>query len=171
MPAATALWRWSLRSARRGLVLGIAIFASGIGMLAASLGLAEESTVLDRYVASPDPNYHYDLISTIPGDGYRGFVLEMTSQQWREAREVDRPIWKHWLTIVAPQDADRHPRDQWGARTTASRQRASIRSLVRRSDNRLGGERAVHGAKPVRQSKKVAARRCCVDDPVQRPTS
>ena len=88
---------------RRGLVLGIAIFASGIGMLAASPGLAEESTVLDRYVASPDPNYHYDLISTIPGDGYTGFVLEMTSQQWRTAAEVDRPIWKHWLTIVVPQ--------------------------------------------------------------------
>ena len=50
-------------------------------MLAAARGLAEESTVLDRYVASPDPNYHYDLISTIPGDGYTGFVLEMTSQQ------------------------------------------------------------------------------------------
>ena len=72
-------------------------------MVAASPGLAEESTLLGRYVASPDPNYHYDLISTIPGDGYTGFVLEMTSQQWRTAAEVDRPIWKHWLNIVVPQ--------------------------------------------------------------------
>jgi len=27
----------------------------------------------------------------------------VTSQQWRTAEEVDRPIWKHWLTIVRPE--------------------------------------------------------------------
>src|SRR5262249_5627159 len=31
------------------------------------------------------------------------YVLEMTSQQWRTTKEVDRPIWKHWLSIVRPQ--------------------------------------------------------------------
>ena len=26
----------------------------------------------------------------------------MTSQAWRSAAEVDHPIWKHWLTIIRP---------------------------------------------------------------------
>ena len=34
-----------------------------------------------RYVAVPDPSYRYELIETIPGDGYTAHVLEMTS--WR----------------------------------------------------------------------------------------
>jgi PhoPQ-activated pathogenicity-related protein len=61
-----------------------------------------EQTALDRYVATPDPNYRYDLITTFAGNGYTGYVIEMTSQQWRNAAEVDHPLWKHWLTIVRP---------------------------------------------------------------------
>ena len=61
-----------------------------------------EQTALDRYVATPDPNYRYDLVNTFAGDGYTGYILEMTSQQWRSGAEVDHPLWKHWLTIVRP---------------------------------------------------------------------
>ncbi|MCO5965368.1 PhoPQ-activated protein PqaA family protein, partial [Sinorhizobium meliloti] len=35
-------------------------------------------------------------MTTIPGDGYTAHVLDMTSQQWRSAREVDKPLWRHW---------------------------------------------------------------------------
>ena len=59
-------------------------------------------TALDRYVAAPDPNYKYELVSKIAGEGYTAYVLEMTSQQWRTAAEVNQPVWKHWLTIVRP---------------------------------------------------------------------
>ena len=59
-----------------------------------------EETALDRYVASADPAYQ---LSTSAGDDDTAYVLEMTSQQWRTSQEVDRPIWKHWLTIVRPQ--------------------------------------------------------------------
>jgi PhoPQ-activated pathogenicity-related protein len=31
-------------------------------------------------------------------------VLELTSQKWLTADEVDRPIWKHWLNIVVPKN-------------------------------------------------------------------
>lgn len=72
-------------------------------MLAASAALAAaEQTALDRYVAAPDPNYKYELIKTAPGEGYTTYTIELTSQQWWTAAEVDRPIWKHWLTIVKP---------------------------------------------------------------------
>jgi len=62
-----------------------------------------EKTALDRYIAAPDPNYQYRLLDTVAGKANTAYVLEMTSQQWRTSEEVDRPIWKHWLTIVRPQ--------------------------------------------------------------------
>ncbi len=46
--------------------------------------------------------YRYELVRTISGAGYTGYVLRMTSQHWRNAREVDRPVWRHWLVIVRP---------------------------------------------------------------------
>jgi PhoPQ-activated pathogenicity-related protein len=62
-----------------------------------------EVTALDRYVAAPDLSYRYELIETIPGDGYTAHVLELISQRWRDDAEVDRPLWKHWLTVVEPE--------------------------------------------------------------------
>ena len=61
-----------------------------------------QETALDRYVKKPDPAYAWRLVRAIPGEGYTGYVLELTSQTWRSADEVDRPVWKHWLTIVRP---------------------------------------------------------------------
>ena len=66
------------------------------------MGAGEERTALDEYVAAPDPNYAYKLVSSLKNDGYTAFVLEMTSQAWRSSEEVDRTIWKHWLTVVKP---------------------------------------------------------------------
>ncbi|HXG64645.1 MAG TPA: PhoPQ-activated pathogenicity-related family protein [Blastocatellia bacterium] len=66
-----------------------------------------QETALDRYIAKPDPAYAWKLANTIPGNGFRAYVLELTSQQWRTEQEVDRPLWKHWLTIIKP-DAARH---------------------------------------------------------------
>lgn len=61
-----------------------------------------ELTALDKYVQAPDPSYKYELVKTIPGEGYTAYVLDMTSQTWRSPEEVDRTVWKHWLTIVKP---------------------------------------------------------------------
>lgn len=61
-----------------------------------------QETALDRYVNSKDPVYGWKLIHTAHGEGYQAFVLELTSQTWRTAADVDRPVWKHWLTIVKP---------------------------------------------------------------------
>jgi PhoPQ-activated pathogenicity-related protein len=59
-------------------------------------------TALDRYVRKPDATYRYEVVNTIPGEGYTTYVVDLTSQTWRSAAEVDRPVWKHWLTIVKP---------------------------------------------------------------------
>ena len=63
---------------------------------------AGERTALDRYIAAPDTNYAFNLVSTIKGEGYTTYFVEMTSQAWLTTNEVDRPLWKHWLTIVRP---------------------------------------------------------------------
>jgi len=63
---------------------------------------AAARTALDRYVEAPDPSYRYDVAGTIPGNGYTASVLDMTSQTWRAPGEVDRTVWKHWLTIIRP---------------------------------------------------------------------
>ncbi len=67
---------------------------------------AAEDTALDRYVQAPDPTYKYELLNTVPGQGFTTYVLELTSQTWRSKAEVDRPVWKHWLTIVRPDKID-----------------------------------------------------------------
>ncbi len=72
------------------------------------MGAGEERTALDEYVAKADPNYHYKLVNTIKGEGQTTYVLEMTSQAWMTPSEVNHTIWKHWLTIVKP-DQVAHP--------------------------------------------------------------
>jgi len=59
-------------------------------------------TALDRYVKKPDPTYRYELVRTMPGEGYTTYTIDLTSQTWREPSEVDHSVWKHWLTIVKP---------------------------------------------------------------------
>ncbi len=75
---------------------------AAVVVLGGIAGLAQE-TALDRYVKTPDPVYGWKLVNTSRGEGYQAFVLELTSQTWRTEAEVDRPVWKHWLTIVKPE--------------------------------------------------------------------
>lgn len=73
------------------------------GVLAGLLAQAAPGeTALDRYVRAPDPSYRYELVSTLNGPGYTAFVLDMVSQNWRKPGEVDRTEWRHWLTIIKP---------------------------------------------------------------------
>src|SRR5881397_3007855 len=77
-------------------------FALGLALLPqlSRADLATKETALDRYVAKPDTNYHYEVISTSRGEGYTLFVLGMTSQAWLTTNEVNRPIWKHHVLVV-----------------------------------------------------------------------
>jgi PhoPQ-activated pathogenicity-related protein len=75
--------------------------AGTIVLISVVAALAQE-TALDRYIAKPDPAYSWKLAASVDGAGYKAFILELTSQTWRTAAEVDRPVWKHWLTIVRP---------------------------------------------------------------------
>lgn len=61
-------------------------------------------TALDRYVAAPDPNFAFTKVGDLPASGgVTATILELTSQRWLTAAEVDRPIWKHWLVVYRPE--------------------------------------------------------------------
>jgi PhoPQ-activated pathogenicity-related protein len=70
--------------------------------LVAAIPARTAETALDRYVKKPDPSYSYRIANTVRGDGYLAYIVELTSQTWRASSEVNRPVWKHWLTIVKP---------------------------------------------------------------------
>ena len=65
-------------------------------------------TALDRYVKAPDPAFRFSVVATRPGEGHTAYLLEMVSQRWLTTAEVDKPEWRHWLTIIKP-DTVAHP--------------------------------------------------------------
>jgi PhoPQ-activated pathogenicity-related protein len=85
---------------RRGLIGVAALLMLGVRLSAAE-------TALDRYLAKPDPSYSWKVAAKIhhPKLQCTTFVIALTSQTWRSADEVDKPVWTHWLTIVRPDQA------------------------------------------------------------------
>jgi PhoPQ-activated pathogenicity-related protein len=60
-------------------------------------------TALDRYVAAPDDHFALRSVGTLPGArDVTVTILELTSQQWLTAADVDRPVWTHWLVVYRP---------------------------------------------------------------------
>jgi PhoPQ-activated pathogenicity-related protein len=70
------------------------------------LSCAGDYTALDRYIAAPDASYSYKLVNTTSVPGATIYQLDMTSQTWRSAAEVDRPEWRHWINIIKPSGAN-----------------------------------------------------------------
>src|SRR4051794_35769218 len=70
--------------------------------LAAAPASANPRTALDAYVAKPDPAFSWKVVGQVSGPGYHGAVLEMVSQTWLTPKQVDKPVWKHWLTVIVP---------------------------------------------------------------------
>ena len=60
------------------------------------------STALDRYVAAPDPSYAWKVAKQLPADGATATLIDLTSQTWLSEKEVEQPVWKHWLVVVTP---------------------------------------------------------------------
>jgi PhoPQ-activated pathogenicity-related protein len=59
-------------------------------------------TALDRYVAAPDANFAWKVLRELPTEGASATLLEVTSQKWLTEKDVEQPLWKHWVTIVRP---------------------------------------------------------------------
>ncbi len=84
----------------RLLLAAVLIFQVGVA--------AAQETALDRYVHAADPSYHFQLVKTIPGAGYRAYVLRLTSQAWKPPILPDRSVWWHWLIVVRPDRVSYH---------------------------------------------------------------
>ncbi|THD63672.1 PhoPQ-activated protein PqaA family protein [Phenylobacterium sp.] len=82
--------------------------ALALSVIATAPVLANPKNALDAYVAKPDPAFAWKVVAPVSGPGYHGAVLELTSQSWLTAKEVDKPLWKHWLTVIVP-DKVEHP--------------------------------------------------------------
>ena len=63
---------------------------------------ATSETALDRYVAAPDAAYAWKVVTDLPAEGVTATLIEMTSQKWLTEKEVERPLWTHWMTVVRP---------------------------------------------------------------------
>ena len=72
-------------------------------LLLTALVCNAQQTALDRYVAKKDDVFGWKLISKTKTNTHSTYVLELTSQSWRTATDVDKPVWKHWLTITKPE--------------------------------------------------------------------
>lgn len=61
---------------------------------------------LDDFLAKPDTNYAWSVakLERHPEGTYA--VLDLTSQGWRSAAEVDRPVWRHRLEVYLPTRVD-----------------------------------------------------------------
>ena len=72
-------------------------------LLLLALTCSAQQTALDRYIAQKDDVYAWKLVNKTKTNTHTTYVLELTSQSWRTATDVDKPVWKHWLTITKPE--------------------------------------------------------------------
>lgn len=63
-----------------------------------------KTTPLDEYLKKEDPAYKWDVISSEGDNRSQTTVIHLVSQSWLTEREVNRPVWEHWLTVVKPQN-------------------------------------------------------------------
>lgn len=90
----------NVRFSKTGWLLALAVGL--VGCVHVAPQVSEYPTALDTYVQAPDSNYAWKIEKTIPGQGATTYVLNMTSQAWLTEKEVNRPVWTHWLVIEKP---------------------------------------------------------------------
>jgi PhoPQ-activated pathogenicity-related protein len=89
-----------MKALRRALLAALVFFSASAAVSAQQP--VGQRTPLDDYIAKPDATYKWELVNKTISSAVTTYVLELTSQTWRAVPEVDRPIWKHYLTIVKP---------------------------------------------------------------------
>jgi PhoPQ-activated pathogenicity-related protein len=85
-------------------LLGL-VLATNLRLLAAETARhGRNETALDRYVAQPDPSYSWKKVAGTRVDRVTTYTLDLVSQNWLTTAEVNRTEWRHWLTIVKPDE-------------------------------------------------------------------
>ena len=65
---------------------------------------ADQLTPIDRYVASKDRSYRWDLVDVVEEEAYDTVLIDFTSQRWLNEQEVNRPKWEHRLVLTIPKE-------------------------------------------------------------------
>ena len=80
----------------------VVMFTLVYSVLCAAKLVQADETALDRYVHKPDPTYEWKVAREVKGDGFTQFIVDLKSQTWRTEKDVNRPVWQHWVNIVKP---------------------------------------------------------------------
>lgn len=65
--------------------------------------LGSKRTALDDYVSKPDATYRWSAENTVKTGKLTTTVVRLKAQTWRTEKDVDRPVWEHWLVITVPE--------------------------------------------------------------------
>ena len=68
------------------------------------LASSAQPTVIDDYVRAADGHYSWRIVKQTEQADHTFIIAELVSQQWLTAKEVDRPVWHHWMSIVIPKE-------------------------------------------------------------------
>ena len=73
-----------------------------LAFLPVSAAKCQEETALDRYVASADPSYHYQLLNTVPGPSYTAYIFRGLLRLYSRYGPSDRSATQGDLCHEAP---------------------------------------------------------------------
>jgi len=60
-------------------------------------------TALADYIAKKDDTYAWRVEKEVESPGLKSVVIRLKSQTWRSEKDVDRPVWEHWLVLAIPE--------------------------------------------------------------------
>ncbi|WP_194777150.1 PhoPQ-activated pathogenicity-related family protein [Pararhodonellum marinum] len=84
--------------------------------------VSKEKFPLQEFVQRKDSNFSYELVFSKEEENYNYYVIKMVSQKWLDEKQVDEPIWWHWVSIVVPHEVRHQIGLMWiggGSRDTA----------------------------------------------------
>lgn len=93
----------SIQLRRSRWLVGALWLLGGLRLAAADREGPLAPAALDEYVQRPDPAYAWKVEKSLDGTPLKTVVIRLTSQRWRTEKEVDRPLWEHWLIVVRPE--------------------------------------------------------------------
>lgn len=82
--------------------MAASVAAGFVAVVFFSVRLEAAETALDRYVHKPDSTYSWNVVSTAESEGLTLYIVDLKSQTWRTEKDVDRPVWQHWVSIARP---------------------------------------------------------------------
>ncbi len=85
----------------RAVVLAVAVHSA----LACGAAELPQRTALDAYIAQPDDSYSWRIVASRKAGDIDTLIVDLISQHWLTAEDVDRAEWRHWLTLSIPKAA------------------------------------------------------------------